>query len=400
MKKIINFSIFVSFLSAQLFTFDLKYFQLSLFRICIIALALICFFVNYKIFIPTGKNRFYVTFIIIWFFYGLISFYWTKDIYNWVRTICFLGSGALCVICYNAYLKSEKDFSKSINIFQFGILLNILIGWFEIITKKYYFISIENQLFYSSFKYRIPIALMGNPNNFALLTFFGIFISFACYKINKNKFLKFISLFILINSFILLFMTRSRGNIIGLFISILFLLLVHRKGKLIILLSTIILLTTPFIQNYINEVITFNFDIQNTSDNIRINLIKNGLYFIIVSFGFGIGAGGSKYWLLHYAKYNTNGILLMHNWWAEILSEFGIIIFIIYLIFYFNLFKYNFRYYKRNNTTIRYISLCICCLLVGFIISSISASSNMSSEWLWVFWSIIISYQKIIRENK
>lgn len=39
------------------------------------------------------------------------------------------------------------------------------------------------------------------------------------------------------------------------------------------------------------------------------------------------------------------------------------------------------------------ISLSIFLSLIGFVIASLSSSSNIVKEWLWVYWAVVIAFQ-------
>jgi len=37
--------------------------------------------------------------------------------------------------------------------------------------------------------------------------------------------------------------------------------------------------------------------------------------------------------------------------------------------------------------------------MVGFVIGSVSSSSNINNEWLWVYWGIAVAYQGMQQEK-
>jgi teichuronic acid biosynthesis protein TuaE len=100
--------------------------------------------------------------------------------------------------------------------------------------------------------------------------------------------------------------------------------------------------------------------------------------------------------MLNRSIYDTQGIVNMHNWWMEILVGYGIIVFIMYIIFFCKLLIHLIKKYKLSRNRIDYsVSLGMIFSMTGFIIGSTSSSSNLNSEWLWVFWAIVIAYQGI-----
>ena len=143
----------------------------------------------------------------------------------------------------------------------------------------------------------------------------------------------------------------------------------------------------------IDEQLYFRFSEQG-SDLTRLNLIKNGFIFLFETCGFGTGAGNIDYWMANYGVYYTGTIENIHNWWMEILTGYGIVIFIMYIVFYVKLFLSAYKKFKTSEDKVDIsISLGIMCCMAGYIVGSISSSSNISSEWLWVFWGIAIAYQ-------
>ncbi len=94
---------------------------------------------------------------------------------------------------------------------------------------------------------------------------------------------------------------------------------------------------------------------------------------------------------------------MMHNWWVEILVAYGgALIFVLYVIFYVNLWLSMYRTYRDSSCSKdRSISIGIMCCMAGYVIGSVSASSNISVEWLWSFWGgLCIVYQGITSTTK
>ena len=68
----------------------------------------------------------------------------------------------------------------------------------------------------------------------------------------------------------------------------------------------------------------------------------------------------------NYAIFDTKGILNIHNWWMEILTGYGVIIFIMYIMFYIKLFLSLYKKYKYSTNKVdKSISLGLMCILTG-----------------------------------
>lgn len=352
-------------------------------------------------------NKFSICFMIFWFVWGLVSFAWVKDLSMWAKAMYFLGTGTFWTVCYSMFFTEEKDFKIVFNTMQGAIIFVGLIGWYEVFTKDYNFIPMtpENIHAFVDAPSRVPIALSGNPNDFALVVLFGIFIGFICFKINSTLLGKAVSLYAIASAGGLLMFTESRANLLGLILGLgLFVLLIFHDKKrtfLIILLGIAgfaVFATTSYyslVLEKISSIMQFNFNAAEfNSESVRINLIINGLYFIIKTCWIGTGAGNIEYWMEHDTYVNTNGYVNIHNWWVEILASFGALIFILYLVFYVCLFR---NLLKKFRTTkdpfIKNVSLGLLCCMASFLIGSISSSSNMKTEWLFLFWAVIIAFE-------
>ena len=141
------------------------------------------------------------------------------------------------------------------------------------------------------------------------------------------------------------------------------------------------------------EMISFENATVN-SDAVRMNLIRNGLVFLKETFGFGVGTGNADYWMQTEPVYYVRGFTNMHNWWVEILTNYGILLFVLYILFYCYLFYSLYRKYKESeNMQRKRMCLLFMAFMGAFLVGSISSSSNWGKEWLWVLWALIIAFQ-------
>lgn len=405
MKKILYFLIFSSFLGAKVFSIEMAGFQMSLFRLSFIFLMLLTLVQKKQNFlIYKRNNRYSILFMSFWVLYSIVSLIWSIDLSGWFRILYFLFIGIGLMIVFNNLLKTKSDIIQAFHTFQWGLIVQSIIGWYEVFTKDYHFIEVNEAFIriYINSSSRIPIAMTGNPNNFATLMFIGIFASYICSKTSENKLLKWFHIFALISDILLVFLTTSRANILGVVVAVVFLLFISKKTRLFFSLYFItVILMAPHIISMLSEKIVFSSAAVLNSNSIRLNLIKNGFAFLVDTCGIGVGNGQIGAWMKSSkAIHFTEGISDMHNWWMEILAAYGIVIFIGYLIFYFLIFK---RCYVNYKITVdlkdKAMSISICTILVGYTIASISSSSNMINESIWVFWAICVAYQGFLLKN-
>ena len=415
MSKVIRWvlyaAIVVSFFAAMVFTIDLGFFQLSPFRIlvCLLSVLIIVGLCverknPLRIFTSKRHNTYSLCFMIAWFVYAAVSLLWTPDLGSGVRTLYFLGSGVLCSVAFSLYFDKKEYFPILFRCMMVMVALHNLMGWYEVIFRNYHFLSPANAAHYSTSSRRIPISWTGNPNNFALLMLFGIFICFICYRCRRKKWEGIASIAIGISSLVLALMTQSRAVLLGLIMSAAFYIIVvfRPKPKHLAILAgaaAVIALLIPNIRESLFSLFRFDFKAgEMNSNSTRINLILNGFYFLGRTFGIGTGAGGVESWMAASPAFPTEGIFNMHNWWMQVLTEFGVLIFAAYLIFYVKLFRDLYHGMRStDDPTVKSICLGLLCCMVGFILGGISPSSVMGMEWLWVFWAVAIAFQGCCR---
>ncbi len=398
-------AIFTCGIGARFFSISTPIGQLSVFRIMLI-LSLICIIVDpvhaRKMLIWFGETKKIIIMIAVWLAYAVITVLWSKDYSSWFQAIYFLIIFILCLVMMQNHINTSSDFIMCLKVFNMGALLQAVIGLIECLTGNYLFkiMNDRDYMYLVTTRHRVPLALCFSENEFATLMFFAsaccLFFLLTERRVRKKGFY----LICLLSYGVLIALTTSRAVLIG-FILLLgvILLLYGHKGWGILAFGSIILLLLPPVQKVLKGLFTFDFVSGNNSESVRIALIKNGLSFVGDTYGFGIGAGQVQYWLEHKASYGINGIYDMHNWWIEILSEYGIAIFLLYILSYVYIFKTFFKYRKNQNKNVQIFSRIVCGFLCGFIIASLSTSSLFRNEAMWTFFALIISSLHFMNPN-
>ena len=398
-KKLLLFTVFLSPLGANEFSFHTSIGSFSLFRIF---LLLACFL---EVVNDRGKMRISfeentsksIRFLWYLLLYALFSGIWSISYSDWIHNMFFIIIAFLSTVLLVYHFSSREDLLSLIVALNAGIVIQSLIGWYEAISGVYYFKDIASDIAYryNVGGFNLPIAMQYNPNNFALLMCFGLGVAYICFV--NSKVLKPLYGIIIVNYMLLIIISASRAAIIAMLFEFAFILFFSGRKKIVIVFIPIIMVVAfpEIIQRMLNTVV-FDFGNASGSDVIRVNLIKNGFYFLGETFGFGVGAGQIQMWMAYRAKYDVGVITPIHNWWMEMLTSFGIVIFAAYLRFYTRLFV---TWWKNSkilyDSRIRNTSLAICAVMFGFIIGGVGPSSVISMEWLWIFWSICILGQGI-----
>ncbi|MCK4352704.1 O-antigen ligase family protein [candidate division WOR-3 bacterium] len=337
----------------------------------------------------------YLLFLVVWLSWAILSFVWAQSKFDAIRHIVFLSFG-IFIIFFSIYcFHKEKDIKS---LFYFWISMTILligIGIFENLTMIHLPSSgITEKCGYFGLMKRVPTAVFRNPNDYAtfLCLTFPFLYGFAKYI--KNHSLKFIGFMLLGISLYLIVSTRSRANIIALFIEIIVIFLLLSKTskvKFVLIAGTIFLclLILPQIRNFYHLMISQITSLKYLGpSSIRVNLIKNGWSFLVNSAFLGVGAGNVEWYMANKAIYETFGDLNIHNWWMEILVNYGVIIFTLYVVFYINILVNLFAILRNTkNNWIKIVAEICFISLIGFPLSSISSSSIMAIKPIWLLFA-------------
>jgi teichuronic acid biosynthesis protein TuaE len=127
------------------------------------------------------------------------------------------------------------------------------------------------------------------------------------------------------------------------------------------------------------------------SEGVRKLLMQEGFKMIKETNGLGVGGGNARYHLEKIGGVGKTKITSLHNYWLELMVEGGVILGIVFGIWYFfmgiNLFKIMKEQMKRDNL----IPLACLTTLVGFVISAIAPSSCIYFLPMYIFLGICLS---------
>jgi teichuronic acid biosynthesis protein TuaE len=402
-EKIICYLVIMTgFLGSALLAVNVGNYNVSLFRILFILLwaaIVVRILLAGEIRVPRGKVRWFLLFLVLWFIYAVFSLAWALSFVDAVKNIFFLFIGISLVIFICYYFRSQEELSKLYYVFLGAFYLLLIIGIAEYLTGCHLPVS----RYYNFANKFIPTSVFHNENDFA--TFISLYVPFgictALYA--RNRLLKISSILSILGACLLIVVIGARSSMLALFIEfiVLFFLLTNIKQKSYLLGVTVLaiimlhLFSFPLLDNLFTTVteqvnsLAIQYELQTGSVNTRLNLIKNGLVFLVSTVGFGVGAGNIEYWMSNCGQYNTAGISNMHNWWMEIMTSYGIIIFIGYLLFYFGIIYNLLIKRKRNN---RMFSDTLILSFSGFIIACIGPSSFISMNIQWLLFGIAVAY--------
>ena len=396
--------IFFVFMGSNFCKFTIYGIKLNFARILMIVplvLLLFEFIKNKKIDININNNRvkYCIVFFIIWSIYSVLTFYKIEDHMYYIIMNFYICIGTINIIFFTKKIDIEKNHIVFFNIINFCVFINCL--------YYIYLFFIQNENiggFYHNSNDLATVLVLSIASSIYLL--------FKYRKDKMNLFTQVIYLCVFVFSFLNI---TSRACIIGIIFAIIIMVMVllrNHKDRiltnkfinilLVILLIIIFIIGVMFYAKYVGNISLKPVQNAQRSNDIRINLIYNGLYFLTEKGNLytGIGAGNSTYYLENNSIYSTRNIYNFHNFWLEIMVEYGIIILMGFIIAYSIMLI---SLYKKGKNVFLDISTVYNFFWLAFIMASISSSTIITREWVWLTLALTISYinkEKGIIENQ
>jgi teichuronic acid biosynthesis protein TuaE len=417
-EKICCYSAFITgFFGVALFPIDLGPFTLFPYRIFLVllwGLFVARMLIQGKVVLPLGRVKPYMAFFGIWTIYAVFSLAWATDKSDAIRYVIFLFMGVSLIFFAAKYFRDYRDLRR-LYLIWFGVFcVLVLLGFWEHLTGHHLPVSGYYEAKLAALKPYVRAAVMyqptgvfKNPNDYA--TFLALSIPFAISLIRygKSKVAQLSGLVGAAGAFYLIFVTGSRANILSVLLELLVLLLfltsIRQKAKVAIaaavcLAIVLVLLPGP-VREFSSKVvwelssIIAQAELRSGSVYIRANLARNGLEFLYSTAGFGVGAGNAEYWMANFAQYDTRGILNPHNWWLEILINYGVFIFIGYVVVYIEIIRKLWNsWHEAAGREERIIAESLLLALIGFFAASISSSSIMAFTPNWMLFAFALAF--------
>lgn len=400
--------IFLIFMGPTFLKFQILGIQFNVARVAMLfmMIALIIKFIvareNFKI--KSKELKYVIAFYIIWAIYSVVSGLWCKDMKMYVITNFYVITGVAGILFFTFCVNVKENLERYFYIMQVGVL----------VSSIYYFFIKETYIggFYHNtndlatvlvFLFPITIYLLYNANNV-----FEVICQFILCII-------YYYIFVLIDS-----RACSLGMELGAILTVALICLKNKENILkddklkrvsISLLMILCIGSFNGIVPKVGEISSVPVEEKNsegeivevsTSNDIRTNLIYNAIEFLKIdgNWWHGIGTGNSIYYMKNYAKYNTREEYSLHNYWVDILLCFGGIILFGYIMVYILLCKNLLKEIEIKQNFIEMLknkNIIFLFFLLSFILASISSSTILTREWLWIAFGIMIAW---IRNNE
>lgn len=339
-------------------------------------------------------------FIFFFFIVGIASVYWAPDTILAIKELGILQTGLTFTWLITKYVNTETRLEVVIAIWVIGAIFVNLIGLWEVLNQQFLLVTevgTKTERSIARMGFLAPRSIFGNQNNYA---FFNAITSLILLgkliKVYRPSKLYIVNLISFSLSLFLLICSYSRAAIGGFVIAVAFFLLFilfsknNLKSNLLkfVIVSflgfTALLFINPSIVDSFSDKLYLVIEKNNQrTEEGRSILYKESLGYAYDSLGFGRGPGASIAYL---------GGLPPHNYFLQILIEYGIIIVLLHLWLFFKVFR-------RLGTYKHVIRNAMPSMLQGSIIAfpllSIGPSSIIGEGIFWLWLGISLAYSSI-----
>lgn len=415
-KTLLHLTILMGFVGSSFFVIDLGHFSLFPYRI--LWIILLFFFLldalikQRKVSFNCIKIKHYICFLMLWLYYAVLSLGWAASPVEAVKEIISLFMGISIILFVIFYFTDIKDLKLFYNSWLLALVTSIGIGIWNYFTGQTLnpdWIVIEQLDGTIS-----PTSFYAFPNIFAVFLSLGTPFILTFTRYHNKPIMKLLGVGVLLLSLYLMWATDTRSGYLAVFSSLTFWFLFMQKSKskfkTMALVGLGILLLFAFFPEFVQNVIkvtrgeleslVIEWGTPDTSMYWRTNMIKNGLHFLINSWGFGVGAGNTEHYMSYFYIYDTGGNPYMHNLMAQILTNYGIFIFGCYIVFYINLVVNLYRVHSKLVVNVEKM-ICEALLLglVGLFFTGFSTGTIMGFAPKWIFFAFVLSFLNYYRNK-
>jgi teichuronic acid biosynthesis protein TuaE len=356
----------------------------------------------------TKPQMLIINFFTFWYLYAIISLFWTVDKTEAYKELFyyFVHFSLFLIIILFAQ-KSNKPLQSIIYGWCLFFIITVPIALNEIINDQHLPSSIfasDNLVNLSEgtiVQKKFASVTFGNYNAYVTILAFALPFLFANLFLSKRIIHQIVGLILVATCTFIFLINASRGGVICLLITVAVFLFYYRKENfkfkrgLITLALLILFIAFYFYSSTIFQQLSYRYISTDSffEDKTRSNLIQIAIQFIHDTYFVGTGIGSMVSSL---SAVSYGGISILHNLFLEIFMQYGLIIFIIVILYFYKLYIIA---RKIQSTKIKFIVYTILLLLIP---SSVINSGYLLMPSLWVFWASIfvtVTNKKIMRDE-
>ena len=342
---------------------------------------------------------------IIWGFFLLIYSTYSAP-KEGIKEILSVLLGVCSVVCVYKSVNDEKDLKNIITVIKVSVLFLVLMAWFETFTNWHLSSSslIEDE--YVVLKLG-GMELFGSSTIFYNVNDFYAFLAIMS-TLFFEKFYKISGIFILMSSFLLMVLNDANICLIAMAGAFLVFWLVRvrsvpKKIVIVALLAMGCIICNTMLASRLSLYSVkdiFYIQMENAQMGMgslyqRLTIYVESIGAVLKTHGLGLGpAGFTSYFLVgeHMTK-----LINPHNYWLEILSQYGIAVFGLYVGVYIREVWLVFKIYRERHCAEAAIIVAMC---ASFIVASIAPSSFLTYQYQWIVIALCLALEKVAYGKK
>jgi len=343
-----------------------------------------------------GSVRIYCLFFIVMLIYACISLLWVKDLGKSVVSLYLQTIGIAAVLLIAAAIKERNSLYRFLDVLTVCYIIIIIIGIYEIFTGHFLFSPLNPELRFKNLHHLFfPYTVFGNTNDFA--TYVTLFMPFAAYNIIirfkgwagkiAGAALCAATLFTINNAD-----ARACEFAVVLLLAALFFFVVFKRNMrrfvvpMVCAVVALFLVATAYLVKS-GEAARLLRSLQLTDNSVykRIELIKSAFRMIKDYHFMGVGVGNSTILVPFYGSLSTP--LNLHNVALQILTEYGIVIFVLFAAV---LVAIAVKFFRCTPDAKRDVVLCGLCFatVCSFPLVGIASSDITHLTPVWLIWGL------------
>lgn len=344
-------------------------------------------------------------FFIVWIVYGILQITWVIDRTSAIRQVYYLSLFFVLIYIILILLDSKHIFTKLNKFLYYMTTFFIIFGVMELNFDIHFPNSrvIDQPELYYNIKRTTAVFYNENDFSFYLTLITPMFLLNILYKKSIKKLLNILLVGMI---FYIIIANDSKLCLIALLIEIIVLMfLIGRKKTASFFLAVVIVCSLLFLQqSYLQnsyDLVKQQLYNQSGSASIRAELFFTGLELLKRSYFLGVGPGNfeANIYAITYGK-GIDGIVNAHNWWMELLVNYGLIGFLIYLLIFFYMLIHLNKIRKSGERIYSFYGTYFFISYIGFIISSASSSSIFYNWYQWLHFALAISLINIFSKGQ
>lgn len=329
------------------------------------------------------------TLFLLIIFYGIFSLLWAQNQIEGIKSILNYIYGFSLVFTLLRVIHNKEHLYILIRITGYIMIAIMLIGVFESLTGKYIFSSSwSGKLPYPQYpQIHYPVVCFGNPNDFVFIAF-GIFPFFnlALNNTLRNRHrittlllqLMYLGLLCLI----IVFASNRMGMLLIPFTIVVNLLV--SKNNNVRVISWVLIPVIGFIFAIWKWDSLTAFFAEDARIQIWGNILRNAKHYYFM----GTGPGNSY---LPISGVEYDGVLMNpHFWFLEMFAEFGVIIFVFLIIWYWLIMRRAIKLCSVKDKEISSMGRTAIKFMIYFIPMSVMSSSVSAMPQFWLIISILL----------